>query len=421
MGPNPIWEQLTRSQAVNPFAIKISDVSKHYTGQDGKGRTLAAIDGITLNIHKGSITALLGKNGCGKSTLIKIVSGIIRPTRGRVDIFGNIMAFTDFGSGFHPELSGVENVCMVSNLYGVSEADVREIITRVAVFSELGDHMNMAVKNYSQGMFVRLSFALMMNLPLDIVLLDEALSVGDEAFRMKCYSQLRAMRDSGLTVVLVSHNFEETAMLCDRCVLLSSGRVIADGSAQEIFNQYMESIGLRSRGSSLSQEVLDRHLKHTAPERCTVSSVAIRNEPGSEESLRFNEPIEVVIGWQKHVAAGKIVFDIIMSDSMSRPVIATANYFGRSLMTEHDENKGRTGDFETRCVFPPNFFNHGVFHVSILATYVRDDGFQETVLNTDSPFVVVIENQPEYSDMFCWAESGAPLRTRMHWHEHIKH
>ncbi|MBX3092369.1 MAG: ABC transporter ATP-binding protein, partial [Cryobacterium sp.] len=191
-----------------------------------------ALKDVTLDISAGQTVGLIGHNGSGKSTLLKTIGGILQPTAGIVQRRGQIAALLELGAGFHPDLTGRENIYMNGSILGLTKKQVREKFDDIIAFGDIGDFIDTQVKFYSSGMYVRLAFAIAVNVDPDILLVDEVLAVGDEAFQEKCMDRIRQFQREGCTIVLVSHTAAQIRDMCDRVVVLNHGNVIFDGDTE---------------------------------------------------------------------------------------------------------------------------------------------------------------------------------------------
>ncbi len=215
------------------------------------GNGTKALDDVSLEVPTGMF-GLLGPNGAGKSTLLKILAGIVEPSSGTVEMNGTIASIIELGAGFHPDFTGRENVFLNAALIGRSDREAREGFDEIASFCELGAYLDMPVKTYSSGMFVRLAFAVAVSSRPDILLVDEALAVGDAVFAHRCLGRIREMREAGTTVILVTHDTNTVAGLCDRALFLDRGRLVADGLPKDVVHTYL--LNVAERLTSLKQQ-----------------------------------------------------------------------------------------------------------------------------------------------------------------------
>ncbi len=201
-----------------------------------------ALTGIDLEVAPGEALALIGPNGSGKSTLLKLVSGILRPTTGQVEVTGRVTALIELGAGFHPEITGRENVVINGMLLGLGRAEIEDRLDEIVRFADIGDFIDEPVKTYSSGMYVRLGFAVSVAVRPDVLLIDEVLAVGDAAFTRRCLDRLARMRRQGVTMLLVSHDLDLVQDFADRAVYLRAGRVVADGRADAVVARYRSDV-----------------------------------------------------------------------------------------------------------------------------------------------------------------------------------
>ncbi len=201
-------------------------------------RPFVALDEVNLDIAPGEMVGIVGRNGSGKSTLLQIIAGTLIPTAGEVAVAGRVAALLELGSGFHPEAPGRENIYMNAAILGLSRAEIRAQYERIVAFADIGAFVDQPVKTYSSGMVIRLAFAVAVHVNAQILIVDEALAVGDAAFQAKCFRRIAELRQRGVTILLASHDMTTIAGLCDRAVLLDAGRVQHVGPAKEIAEEY---------------------------------------------------------------------------------------------------------------------------------------------------------------------------------------
>ncbi len=214
----------------------------------GHGSTIWALKDISFEVKHGEIVGVVGHNGAGKSTLLKILSRIVEPTEGRAEVYGRVGSLLEVGTGFHGELTGLENIYLNGAILGMKKAEIDRKLDEIVDFSGIEQFMDTPVKRYSSGMYVRLAFAVAAHLEPEILILDEVLAVGDAAFQKKCLGKMRDVTREGRTVLFVSHNMAAIQGLCSKCCLLSSGRLIAEGSPRSIVEQYLADASVSTRG-----------------------------------------------------------------------------------------------------------------------------------------------------------------------------
>ncbi len=242
-----------KAQEVDAPAIEVKDVVKVYKLYDRARDRVAeafglrknkpcklhyALNGINMSIHRGETVGLIGTNGSGKSTMLKIITGVLHPTSGEVVVNGRISALLELGAGFNMEYNGIENVYLNGTMMGFSEKEIDERLPEILEFADIGSYVNQPVRTYSSGMFVRLAFAVAINIDPEILIVDEALSVGDVFFQAKCYHKFEEFKKLGKTILFVSHDLSSISKYCDRVYLLSNGRLLGEGSPKEMIDVY---------------------------------------------------------------------------------------------------------------------------------------------------------------------------------------
>lgn len=201
--------------------------------------TIWALKGVDFEVLHGEVVGIIGRNGAGKSTLLKILSHITEPTEGRVTLWGRVGSLLEVGTGFHPELTGRENIYLNGAILGMKKTEVDRKFDQIAAFSEIEQFLDTPVKRYSSGMYVRLAFSVAAHMEPEILLIDEVLSVGDAGFQKKCLGKMEEVAGRGRTVLFVSHNLVAVRSLCEKAILIDSGRILANGDTDSVVNQYM--------------------------------------------------------------------------------------------------------------------------------------------------------------------------------------
>ena len=284
-----------------------------------------ALRDVSLRAEPGEALALVGRNGSGKTTLLRLLAGIFRPTAGRVAVGGRVGSLLELGAGFHPDFTGRENVYLNGSIHGLSRARIREVMDEIVAFAELEQFIDLPVRTYSSGMFMRLGFSVAAHIQADVLLLDEVFAVGDEQFQRKCFGKIAEFKNRGGTILFVSHDAQAVERLCDRAVLLRAGEVAFDGSTRDAIAAYRRLLasdaspaelqaGLREWGSGEARIVTarlvdadgDEREQFAAGEQATLSLV-VEAEPGVPAplvSLELRDEGGLVLGSVAQETAG---------------------------------------------------------------------------------------------------------------------
>lgn len=242
-----------------------------------------ALNDVSFEVRKGETLGILGKNGSGKSTLLKIITGVLTPSSGGIQINGKVAALLELGAGFNPEYTGIENIYLNGLLLGKTREEMDNKLSDILSFADIGDFVNQPVKNYSSGMFARLAFAVAINVEPEILIIDEALSVGDVFFQQKCFERIKKMKADGVTILFVSHDVTSISSLCDRCVLLNHGEVYSIGQPRIIINDYVKLYN--------TNEEVERKLKKAEQKSDMALSKMMSNEI---EEYRYGDKTAVI-------------------------------------------------------------------------------------------------------------------------------
>jgi lipopolysaccharide transport system ATP-binding protein len=219
-----------------------------------------AVKDVDLQIERGCCLGIIGENGSGKSTLLRMVAGVVRPTSGAVDVQGRVSALLELGAGFNPQFTGRENIFLNASILGFTDAQTRERISSIEKFAEIGDFIDRAVKTYSSGMFVRLAFAVAIHLDPDILIVDEALSVGDIFFQQRCIRRIQQLKHSGVTILFVSHDLDTVRSLADRTIWMDHGKVHMEGKTDEVVAKYLAAMVTRGRKEIMEEQTIGKPL-----------------------------------------------------------------------------------------------------------------------------------------------------------------
>ncbi len=236
--------------------IEVNDVCKFYKVYHDKCSSLKekllfanrnkyekrqVLDGVSFSVRKGEAVGLIGKNGCGKSTMLKLLARIIYPNSGTVTINGRVSSMIELGAGFHPDMTGRENIFTNASIFGLSRREIEAELDKIIDFSELGEAIDTPVRTYSSGMYMRLAFSVAIHVNADILLIDEILAVGDYSFQNKCFERLRQIKQNGTTIVIVSHSLGQIEEICDRSIWINDGKKVMDGDPKAVHEEYLKS------------------------------------------------------------------------------------------------------------------------------------------------------------------------------------
>jgi lipopolysaccharide transport system ATP-binding protein len=310
--PLPLGEGSGVSAATDNIAIRVQNLSKCYQiydtprdrlkqfimprlqGLAGQSlrqyfREFWALRDVSFEVKKGETVGIIGRNGSGKSTLLQMICGTLNPTSGSVETRGRIAALLELGSGFNPEFTGRENVYMNAAVLGLSRAEVDARFDDIAAFADIGQFIDQPVKAYSSGMVVRLAFAVAINVDPEILIVDEALSVGDELFQRKCFSRIEAIKNNGATILFVSHSGGTIVELCDRAVLMDSGEKLAVGVPKQIVGRYQKLLYAPADKRETIREQIRRVDEDVAASASTAEQAAHKDQPPGEHAQEPQE------------------------------------------------------------------------------------------------------------------------------------
>ena len=283
---------------MNEKIITVSNLSKKYKMYDKAsdrvkevlnpfkrkyGSEFSALSDVSFSISKGENVGIIGKNGSGKSTLLKLITGVIQPTKGEINVAGKISPILELGAGFNPEFTGIQNIYNNGLINGLTKQEMDEKIDEIIKFSELGEFIYQPVKTYSSGMYARLAFSVAINIDPDILIVDEALAVGDMGFQHKCMNKMKELVDKGITILFVSHDTFAVKGLCKRCIYLEDGKVKADGNSQYVTDLYLKDI--RTKIYAGEEEIIKQVNKENS--EFIEETIEIPEEIGTEDQLRY--------------------------------------------------------------------------------------------------------------------------------------
>ncbi|MCM3261596.1 ABC transporter ATP-binding protein [Paenibacillus lautus] len=283
---------------------------------------LKILENINIDIKKGEMIGLIGHNGSGKSTLLKLLTQIIYPDSGEIEIKGRVSSLLELGAGFHPDFTGIENIYMNASIFGLTKADIDEKKEDIIAFSELGEFIHNPVRTYSSGMYMRLAFAVAINIEPDILLVDEVLAVGDASFQRKCLNRIKQLKSANKTIVLVTHDHAIVERMCDRAIWLHQGKVREDGHPKDVVNSYLAYLANKDREIELQQQEAVNESETKANETAInnveeekrwgnkdveITSVKIINKSESEIFVT-EEPATIEIQYVNHINTKSAIF-----------------------------------------------------------------------------------------------------------------
>ena len=374
------------------IVVKVENLSKTYTPVQSQEQLhglvkliqktkkkikVDALKNVSFELKRGDCLGIIGSNGAGKSTLLKILSGITSPSSGKITINGRLLSVLDVGTGFHPDLTGRENVYLSGEILGLSKKEIDNIYDGIIAFSGISDFIDIPVKYYSSGMYLRLAFSTITYLSGDILLFDEAISTGDAEFRRKLSDRMQLLRRSGISMIVVSHDINEVLGLCNRLILLENGEVVADGTCQEVAANYLEKSILKSKDIDENSVKIGELSKigtlgisqrewgsiEDAPGnrflRVMSASIFSKNKTPLEkvcidETTILNLKIKKLIVGMCHIG-------IAIADAKNNPIVAFS-----SALHDKSEELIKPGDYALHFEIPANIFNTGIFIIELV-------------------------------------------------------
>lgn len=320
-----------------------------------------ALRDVSFDIAEGDVVGIIGKNGAGKSTLLKILSRITEPTSGEARIRGRVASLLEVGTGFHPELSGRENIYLNGTILGMTTAEVRAKFDEIVDFSGIEQFIDTPVKRYSSGMYVRLAFAVAAHLDPEIMIVDEVLAVGDGEFQKKCLGKMQSIHRSGRTVLFVSHQLNMITSLCSRGIVLKQGSIVFDGSADQAVLNYQSSAG-RSGTAVLDVDASGGRIGNDAAHLNKAWVSKADDTPCASFELR--DPIVIHMEYTVVSPGRQAMFpNIHIHDELG-----TQLFHSLAAIAEQPVDINRPGRWKSRCVIPGHLLNAGTFHVTLALT-----------------------------------------------------
>ena len=319
-----------------------------------------ALRDVSFEVKRGEVVGVIGRNGAGKSTLLKILSRITEPSAGAADVYGRVGSLLEVGTGFHPELSGRENVYLNGAILGMKRAEIQRNFAAIVEFAEVERFIDTPVKHYSSGMYLRLAFAVAAHLEPEIILVDEVLAVGDASFQKKCIRKMNSVANEGRTVLFVSHDMTNVSVLCGSVLLLDQGRVKMMGPADDVIASYIQ------QGASACSGVSWDLLAAPGDDLVRITALRVCKEDQTEtDSFALPEPVKIVVE-----------FAVLDDDARLNPVFIVKNAFGTAVFsTANYEERAwgkrafARGGYVAACTLPGHILNDGEYSVDALVVH----------------------------------------------------
>ena len=339
-----------------------------------------ALKDVSFDVHKGEVIGIIGRNGAGKSTLLKILSRITTPTEGEVQIKGRVGSLLEVGTGFHPEMTGRENIFLNGSILGMKKVEIEQKFDAIVKFAEIDNFIDTPVKRYSSGMYVRLAFAVAAHLDPEILIVDEVLAVGDIGFQKKCLGKMGDISKEGRTVLFVSHNMGAVHNLCSRCIMLNQGRLVSEGDTNHVINEYI-SDGAVNRA--------EYYQPHSPDKPINLRSVRLFSKEGKNTSeFRFDEGFIIAIEYEVNVSVSGCCVWTGLRTIEGNVIIDTAD----TDVDGHLLGTREVGYYNTLIKVPPSWLNTGnyILVVGIVrynpeTTYDRVEAANISILDIGTP------------------------------------
>ncbi|MHB1162851.1 MAG: ABC transporter ATP-binding protein [Chloroflexota bacterium] len=325
-------------------------------GQNGRRELFWALKDVSFDVPVGKTMGIVGDNGSGKSTALKLISGILRPTSGGIHVNGRVSALLELGAGFHPDLTGRENVFLAGTILGMRQAEMKRRFDEIVAFSELERFIDTPVKHYSSGMYMRLAFSVATSVEPDVLLVDEVLAVGDSSFQKKCFDRIRSFQQAGRTIVIVSHDLASITEICSGAIWLNKGVVRGQGAANQIVSDYLE---FTSLGSDENSSLITHHSSLDADHPVRITKVELSGSDGEPRVFfRTGEKLAVKIGYVALNGAPTAAFGVTIARSDGTYCYATnMRSDGLPPVEVREEGEVRIS-FDPLTLLPGTFFIH---------------------------------------------------------------
>lgn len=337
----------------------LTQLTRRFVGRGDSEEEFWALKDVSFELEEGKALGIIGPNGAGKSTILKLLSGITLPTKGKANVKGKVAALIEVGAGFHPDLTGRENVYLNGSIMGLKKKEIESKFDSIVEFAELEQFIDMPVKRYSSGMYVRLGFAVAVHVEPDILLVDEVLAVGDMSFQKKCINRIKEIQNTGKTIIFISHNLPVLQELCDRAIWLEDGTIKKEGESRKIIEAYVDYTNIKIMKKRTSEGFI-------SPERwgsgeVKIQSVKLLDGAGNETNVfEMGDAMRVHINYEAFQRVYKPTFWVAVMNDAGLKINGTTHKFGQQGKSSYLEGKG-----DVECIFEALSLLPGIYFLVV--------------------------------------------------------
>jgi lipopolysaccharide transport system ATP-binding protein len=396
---------------VNDASVIVKEISKAYKSVE-KANDLPefALENISFELNAGDICGLIGSNGSGKSTLFKMLGSILKPDSGTITLYGKTAAILELGAGFHPDYTGYENIFFYANTLGFSNQFIASRLEAILEFSGLQAHINMPVKNYSSGMFMRLAFAIVTHLDIDILLLDEVLAVGDAAYKLKCMKKIAELSKTGVTILLISHDFAQISEVANKCLFLNHGVLKYFSNVNEAIDQYISSIIIQNEKNLYSHEAPAILADINENKKQTITCRQVQLNSTRSQVLDITEAATFTLTLEKN--SKEILHLAILLKFQLDQLALTSSSMYNDLNSEYPQSMKEPGVYEAQVVLPPYILTCGNYFLDI---FILDDFGNEVESMINIYYFKAYNSKEQYKKIFQSRHFSKPIVMKLDW------